>query len=127
MRAQGGDIVGDNTGSTGMSWTKPTNIGLDLISTMFADKLGFIGDKTEGPRHIKSVLTTLLGLKGYQGIFPEMINIIKKGDQLYYTPQVNDQGNIGYSTLDSAWLTVGINFLQIGYTNVDQEIVDLAT
>lgn len=59
-----------------MSWTKPTNIGLDLMSTMFADKLGLITNKTEGAAHIKSVLRTLLGLKGYAGIFPEMINII---------------------------------------------------
>lgn len=109
MRAQGTEIVGDNTDQWGMYYTKPTNIGLDLISTAVAEKKSLISSD-EAVSHIDGVLRLIQQLRTYEGIFPEFIKI--EGGRIFAEEK---NGRIRYSSLDSAWLTLALSIVRDNY------------
>lgn len=117
LRAQGTEIVGDNTGTWGMSYTKPTNIGLDLISTTVVANEALV-PKEEAIAHIESVLKTLQSLRKYKGIFPEFIKI--NGGEI--STEVKN-GEIGYSSLDSGWLTFALSLVKDNYPGLEVSVL----
>ena len=121
LRAPGKPIVGDNTSQFGMNYTKATNIGLDLVSTMVADRQG-LTEAQAAREHVRAVLAELQTITGdtYQGIFPEFYKI--EGGRFFAEVQ---NGRIRYSSIDSAWLTVAIDLIRTRYRD-DSEIVQLA-
>ncbi len=110
MRALGTEIVGDNTDQWGMYYTKPTNIGLDLISTIVAQNKSFISP-TEAETHISGVINVIQQLRKYQGIFPEFLTY---SDGKFITEVANNE--IHYSSVDSAWLTFALGIVRDNYT-----------
>jgi hypothetical protein len=110
-------IMGDNTDPWGMTWTKCTNLGIDLISTIVAEQRGLIED-AEAQGQIRGILDILGRLQTYRGIFPENIQI--KGGII---GEVVD-GRVRYSSIDSAWVTVALSLVQTRYKTAG---ADLAT
>jgi hypothetical protein len=57
---QGGEerIVGDNTGASGTHWTKATDLGLDLLSTLVARETGLATER-ERVNMCSTLLATL--------------------------------------------------------------------
>lgn len=101
-------IVGDNTDPWGMTWTKCTNLGVDLLTTLVAKQRGLVAE-TVASAHIASVLGTLGRLTTFQGIFPE--NIVIRGG---VTPEVV-AGKTRYSSIDSAWVSVALSLVEAHY------------
>lgn len=118
LRSSGTEIVGDNTGTWGMSYTKPTNIGLDLISTMVAESESLISE-SEATAHLEGVLEILQPLKKYNGLFPEFLRI----EEGKISPEVKN-GEISYSSIDSGWLTFALSLIKDNYLGL--RISDLA-
>jgi hypothetical protein len=101
-------VVGDNTDPWGMTWTKCTNLGIDLLTTLVAKQRGLVAE-TVASAHIASVLGTLGRLPTFQGIFPE--NIVIRGG---ITPEVV-AGKTRYSSIDSAWVSVALSLVEAHY------------
>lgn len=112
-------IMGDNTDPWGMTWTKCTNLGIHLVSTLVAEKRGLVS-AAEAKRQVRSVLSILGRLQSHHGIFPENIHI-KEG----ITAEVVD-GKIRYSSIDSAWVTVALSIAEARYHAADPDIALLA-
>jgi hypothetical protein len=104
----GQPIVGDNTDPWGMTWTKCTNLGIDLLATMVAEQRGLVPE-LQAKEHITRVLTTLSGLPTYNGIFPE--NIVIKGG---VGPEIVG-GKTRFSSIDSAWVTLVLSLIEAHY------------
>jgi len=102
-------IVGDNTDPWGMTWTKCTNLGFDLITTLVAVERGLVPEPV-GRAHIASVLGTLGRLPTFHGIFPE--NIVIRGG---VAPEVV-AGKTRYSSIDSAWVSVALSIVQAHFS-----------
>jgi hypothetical protein len=114
--AQGGElIVGDNTDPWGMTWTKCTNLGIDLISTLVAERRGLVA-ASKAKREIRAVVDVLSGLKTYRGIFPE--NIVIQGG---IAAEVVD-GRTRYSSIDSAWVTLALSLVEARYRTADRAL-----
>lgn len=92
------DFPVDNTGYGGNTYTKATNVGLDLLSALVAVERG-----QENPeaarRHISRLLQGIATLRTYEGLFPEYIKLTPGG-----VFADNDGGTIRFSSIDSAWL-----------------------
>ncbi|MBL0058793.1 MAG: hypothetical protein IPP35_06735 [Elusimicrobia bacterium] len=88
----------DNTGPGGRTYTKSTNIGLDLLSTVAALEQGQ-EDPFLGLEHVRRVVQGLSTLRTHRGIFPEYVHLNEDGA----VADVAD-GRIRYSSVDSAWL-----------------------
>jgi len=102
-------IVGDNTDPWGMTWTKCTNLGFDLITTLVAMERGLVAEPI-GRAHIASVLGTLGRLPTFRGIFPE--NIVIRGG---VAPEVV-AGKTRYSSIDSAWVSVALSIVEAHFS-----------
>jgi len=101
-------VAADNNGPFGRSWTKSTNLGLDLLTQLVAERAELVSSTTCA-EHVSGVLGTLEGLRTFHGLFPEFI-------KLEGTPhaEVKD-GVIRYSTIDSAWVTVALSLVEVRY------------
>jgi hypothetical protein len=123
MRAKGSTaqdaVVGDNTDGAGMSWTKCTNLGLDLLGTLVAEERGLM-TSLEAREHLRKVLDVLGGLRTYHGIFPEII-LMDGG----LRAEVKE-GRIRYSSIDSAWVTVALTLVQARYQDRAGDEAELA-
>lgn len=92
----------DNTGRYGSEWTKCTNLALDLLVTLVAERRALIAD---GParEHVRRILAVLAELPTYHGLFPEFLRL--DGG---IRPEIKD-GRLRFSTLDSAWVTLALS------------------
>lgn len=98
----------DNTGRFGRSWTKPTNLALDLLTQLVAERVG-LANETTCAEYVSGVLDTLEGLRTFRGLFPEFI-------KLEGAPHAEVKaGAVRYSTLDSAWVTVALSIVEARY------------
>lgn len=102
-------IVGDNTDPWGMTWTKCTNLGFDLITTLVALERGLVPEPV-GRAHVANVLRTLGRLPTFHGIFPE--NIVIRGG---VAPEVV-AGKTRYSSIDSAWVSVALSIVEAHFS-----------
>ncbi len=107
------EFPGDNTGRWGMTYTKPTNLAMDLMSTLVADRSG-LEATVAARRHIGRVIDGLEGLQTHAGIFPE---VIKMEDGRIWAEQ--RAGTIVYSALDSAWLHFALSLVEARYRRDD--------
>jgi hypothetical protein len=103
----------DNTGEGGKTYTKPTNIGLDLLSALAAAAHG--DDKGRRVRdHVLRVVDGLEHLKTYWGIFPEYIKL--EENDVYEDAQ---DGKVRLSSIDSAWLHFALSVAAAHYKKED--------
>lgn len=112
-------IVGDNTDPWGMTWTKCTNLGIDLITTVVAIEQRLVPEAA-GRAHIQSVLGTLGRLPTFHGIFPE--NIVIRGG---VGPEVV-AGKTRYSSIDAAWVTVALSIVEAHFRASDPALAQAA-
>lgn len=112
-------IMGDNTDPWGMTWTKCTNLGIHMVSSLVAEQQGLIS-AAEAKRQVKSVLSILGRLQTHHGIFPENIHI-KDGIKA----EVVD-GKIRFSSIDAAWVTVALSIAEARYHTADPRIAEIA-
>jgi hypothetical protein len=101
-------IVGDNTDPWGMSWTKCTNLGIHIMTTLVAEQRGLVED-TDARDDIRRIVDILGTLRTHRGIFPENIQI--RGG---ITGEVVD-GRSRFSSIDSAWVTLALSLVQARY------------
>lgn len=110
FRVQAGarQVVSDNTGQFGHSWSKCTNLGLDLLTQLVAERVELANEAAVAAR-VGDVLSTLEELRKFRGLFPEFI---KLGGE----PRAEIKGgSIRYSTIDSAWVTVALSVVEARY------------
>lgn len=112
--------MGDNTDRAGMHWTKCTNIGIDLVSTLVAEQNGLVSEAA-AKEHIAEVLAILARLRAYHGIFPEIVQI---DDGI--RAEVKD-GKIRYSSIDSAWVTMALSLVEARYRSSDALLAKAAS
>lgn len=115
----GEPIVGDNTDPWGMTWTKCTNLGIDLIATLVAIERRLLPEAA-GRAHIQSVLGTLGRLPTFRGIFPE--NIVIRGG---VGPEIV-AGKTRYSSIDAAWVTVALSLVEAHFRASDPNLAQAA-
>lgn len=113
-------IMGDNNDPWGMTWTKCTNLGIHLLSTLVAEQRGLIG-ADDAKEQIRGVVDILSRLRGHRGIFPENIKI--KGG---IVGEVVD-GRSRFSSIDSAWVTVALSLVEARYKPMGDAIAAQAT
>lgn len=101
-------IVGDNTDPWGMTWTKCTNLGIHILTTLVAEQRGLVED-TDARADIRRIVDILGTLRTHRGIFPENIQI--KGG---IAGEVVD-GRSRFSSIDSAWVTLALSLVQARY------------
>jgi hypothetical protein len=101
-------IVGDNTDPWGMTWTKCTNLGIHMLSTLVAEERGLV-EEADAREDIRRIVDILAGLRTHRGIFPENIQI--RGG---ITAEVVD-GRSRFSSIDSAWVTLALSLVQARY------------
>jgi hypothetical protein len=106
--AAGELIVGDNTDPWGMTWTKCTNLGIDIMTTLVAEQRGLV-ESADARRDIRQIVDILAKLRTHRGIFPENIQI--RGG---ITGEVVD-GRSRFSSIDSAWVTVALSLVHARY------------
>jgi hypothetical protein len=106
--ASGELIVGDNTDPWGMSWTKCTNLGIHIMSTMVAEQRGLV-EEADAREDVRRIVDILAKLRTHRGIFPENIQI--RGG--ISAEVVN--GRSRYSSIDSAWATLALSLVQARY------------
>jgi hypothetical protein len=110
------EFPADNTGHGGGTYTKPTNIGLDLISSLVAVEAGH--ESAEISRaHVIRMVEGLEKLDKHLGVFPEFIKLEGTGP----FGEV-DQGKTRYSSLDSAWLHFGLSVAEAYYRHSEPEL-----
>jgi hypothetical protein len=112
-------IVGDNTDPWGMSWTKCTNLGIHMMSTLVAEQRGLVED-VDARDDIRRIVDILGGLRTHSGIFPENITI--RGG---ITAEVVD-GRSRFSSIDSAWVTLALSLVQARYKADDEALAKAA-
>lgn len=112
-------VVGDNTDPWGMTWTKCTNLGIDLITTVVAIERNLVPESM-GRAHIQSVLGTLGRLPTFRGIFPE--NIVIRGG---VGPEIV-AGKTRYSSIDAAWVTVALSLVEAHFRASDPSLARAA-
>lgn len=105
-------IVGDNTDPWGMTWTKCTNLGIHIMTTLVAEERGLV-EGADARRDIRRTIDILAKLRTHRGIFPENIQI--RGG---IAGEVVD-GRTRYSSIDSAWVTVALSLVQARYKGDD--------
>lgn len=103
----------DNTGYGGNTYTKCTNVGLDILSTLVAVERGQ-EDPEAARRHLARVAQGLSTLRMYKGIFPEYIKLTAGG-----VFADNDGGTIRFSSVDSAWLHFALSVASDYYAASD--------
>jgi hypothetical protein len=101
-------IVGDNTDPWGMTWTKCTNLGIHILTTLVAEQRGLVED-ADARADIRRIVDILGTLRTHRGIFPENIQI--KGG---ITGEVVD-GRSRFSSIDAAWVTMALSLVQARY------------
>jgi hypothetical protein len=106
--APGQRIVGDNTDPWGMTWTKCTNLGIDLMATLVAEARGLL-DAARAREDVREIVGILSKLDKHRGIFPENIKI--RGGVLREVVA----GRSRFSSLDSAWVTLALSLVQSRY------------
>jgi hypothetical protein len=106
--ASGDLIVGDNTDPWGMSWTKCTNLGIHIMTTLVAEQRGLVED-ADARQDIQRIVEILGKLRTHRGIFPENIQI--RGG---IAAEVVD-GRSRFSSIDSAWVTLALSLVQARY------------
>src|SRR5688572_8288076 len=106
-------IVGDNTDPWGMSWTKCTNLGIHILSTLVAEQRGLV-EFADARDDIRRIVDILGKLRTHRGIFPENIQI--RGG---ITAEVVD-GRSRFSSIDSAWVTLTLSLVQARYKTDDE-------
>lgn len=108
-RADAHEFARDNTGEGGDTYTKPTNVGLDILSALVAEE-----DKHASPQetlaHVLKVMDGVESLKTHRGIFPEYI---KLDAGRVYTEEKD--GQIRFSSIDSAWLHFALSVAEARY------------
>lgn len=107
------DALGDNTDPSGMHWTKCTNLGLDILTTLVAEKQKLVS-ANEAKKHVARVLGVLERLQTFAGIFPENIQIGASGA----AAEVRD-GKVRYSSIDSGWVTLILSITEARYRGTD--------
>jgi hypothetical protein len=112
----GGHLVGDNTDPNGLRWTKCTNLGLDLLVTLVADAKGLM-PSADARAHVGKVLDVLSGLTTFAGLFPEVIRLDPNN-----VHAEDADGRIRYSSIDSAWVTVALSFVDAAYQGTDDAL-----
>jgi hypothetical protein len=110
-------ILGDNTDPWGMGWTKCTNLGIHLLSTLVAERRGLL-DRAAAKQQIQGVLAILGQLKTSHGIFPENLNISGKEG---IRAEVVD-GKMRFSSIDSAWVTLALSLVEARYRYEDRAL-----
>lgn len=103
-----GRVAADNTGRFGRSFSKCTNLGLDLMTQLLAERLELVSAEACAD-HVSQVVSTLESLRTYLGLFPEFIKLEGAPHA-----EVKD-GLIRYSTIDSAWATVALSLVEARY------------
>jgi hypothetical protein len=101
-------VVADNTGRFGSRWSKSTNLGLDLLTQLVAERVALANEATTLAR-VADVLYTLESLRKFRGLFPEFIKLEGAPHA-----EVKD-GTVRYSTIDSAWVTVALSIVEARY------------
>ncbi len=108
-RADAHEFARDNTGEGGDTYTKPTNVGLDILSALAAEK-----EKHASPEetlaHVLKVMDGVESLKTHRGIFPEYIKLDRGR---VYTEEKD--GQIRFSSIDSAWLHFALSAAEARY------------
>lgn len=112
-------IAGDNTDPWGMNWTKCTNLGIHLLSTLVAEQRGLVS-AADAKQQIRGIVDILGRLRTHRGIFPENIKI--KGG--IAAEVVN--GRTRYSSIDSAWVTVALSLAKERYQSEDPALARAA-
>jgi len=107
--APGQLIVGDNTDPWGMTWTKCTNLGIDLLATLVAEARGLL-PPARAREDVREIVGILSKLDTHLGIFPENIKI--RGGVLREVVA----GRARFSSIDSAWVTLALSLVQARYT-----------
>jgi hypothetical protein len=108
-------VAADNSGRFGRSWSKSTNLGLDLLTQLVAERAELVS-ATICAEHVTEALTTLESLRTFHGLFPEFI-------KLEGAPHAEVKaGAIRYSTIDSAWVTVALSIAQARYHEARPEL-----
>ena len=112
-------VAADNTGRFGRSWSKSTNLGLDALTQLVAEKAGLVSETACAAR-VADVLSTLESLRTFHGLFPEFI-------KLEGAPHAEVKaGSIRYSTIDSAWVTVALSIAEARYREQRPELAQRA-
>lgn len=104
------EFLGDNTGQWGFNYTKPINVALDLISALTAERAGLTTPE-DTLRHVERVMDGLSQLKTHNGVFPEWVSILEDRVQA----DVNSDGQVVYSWLDSGWLHLALDLVRQRY------------
>lgn len=117
--AEGALIVGDNTDPWGMTWTKCTNLGIHILTTLVAEQRGLI-EEADAREDITRVVEMLGTLRTHRGIFPENIQI--RGG---IAAEVVD-GRSRFSSIDSAWVTLALSLVQARYKPEGDAVAALA-
>ena len=112
-------VSADNTGSFGLSWSKSTNVALDLLTQLVAERVALTSATTAAER-VADVLSTLEGLRTFRGLFPEFIKLDGPAQAEVKA------GTIRYSTIDSAWVTVALSIAQARYREARPELAQRA-
>jgi hypothetical protein len=112
-------VASDNTGRFGRTWTKCTNVGLDLLTQLVAERVELASAATSAER-VAEALTTLESLRTFHGLFPEFIKL--EGPARAEIKA----GTIAYSTIDSAWVTVALSIAEVRYRKDRPELAQRA-
>jgi hypothetical protein len=112
-------VVGDNTDAAGMYWTKSSNLGLDLISTLVAAERGWTPE-ADAREHVRGVLGVLGVLPTHHGVFPEVVQL-DQGIRAEVSA-----GRIRYSSIDSAWVTLALSLVEAYYETTDRALAQSA-
>jgi hypothetical protein len=112
-------VSADNTGSFGLSWSKSTNVALDLLTQLVAERAA-LTSATSAAERVADVLSTLEGLRTFRGLFPEFIKLDGPAQAEVKA------GTIRYSTIDSAWVTVALSIAQARYREARPELAQRA-
>ena len=112
-------VAADNTGRFGRGWTKSTNLGLDLLTQLVAERVG-LADAPATSELVSQVLATLESLRSFHGLFPEFIKLDGAA-----RAEVKS-GTIRYSTIDSAWVTVALSVAEARYRRARPELAQRA-
>jgi hypothetical protein len=112
-------VASDNTGRFGRSWTKSTNLGLDLLTQLVAERAELASAAASAER-ADEVLSTLEALRTFRGLFPEFIKLDGS-----VRAEVKG-GTIAYSTIDSAWVTLALSIAEARYRDARPELAQRA-
>jgi hypothetical protein len=112
-------VVADNTGRFGREWTKCTNLGLDLLTELVAERAG-LRSAPRAAQNVEEVLSTLETLRTYHGIFPEFIKL----DGVAHAEV--KAGTIRYSSIDSAWVTLALSVVEARYRSERSDLAERA-